>query len=31
MEAALPLVYRLAAYFTLTLLDDPAVLAMAFC
>jgi len=26
-----PLVYRLAAYFVLSVLDDPAVLAMAFC
>jgi hypothetical protein len=25
------LIYRLAAYFMLTMLDDPAMLAMAFC
>ena len=31
MEATLPLIYRAAAYFMLTILDDPAVLAMAFC
>jgi hypothetical protein len=30
-EATLPLIYRVAAYFMLTILDDPAVLAMAFC
>jgi hypothetical protein len=30
-EAAVPLIYRLAAYFMLTMLDDPVVLAMAFC
>lgn len=30
-EDAVPLVYRLAAYFTLTILDDPAMLALAFC
>jgi hypothetical protein len=30
-ETAAPLIYRLAAYFTLSLLDDPAMLALAFC
>jgi hypothetical protein len=30
-ESAEPLVYRLTAYFTLTILDDPAMLALAFC
>jgi hypothetical protein len=30
-ESALPSLYRLAAYFTLTILDDPAMLALAFC
>jgi hypothetical protein len=30
-ESAEPLVYRLAAYFMLSLLDDPAMLALAFC
>jgi hypothetical protein len=30
-EAAVPLIFRLAAYFMLTMLDDPVVLAMAFC
>lgn len=30
-ESAEPLIYRLAAFFTLTVLDDPAMLALAFC
>jgi hypothetical protein len=30
-ESAVPFIYRLAAYFMLTLLDDPAMLALAFC
>ena len=30
-ESAEPLIYRLAAYFTTSLLDDPAMLALAFC
>lgn len=30
-ESAAPLIYRLAAFFTLTVLDDPAMLALAFC
>jgi len=30
-ESAEPLVYRLAAYFMMSLLDDPAMLALAFC
>jgi hypothetical protein len=30
-EFAEPLVYRLAAYFMTSLLDDPAMLALAFC
>ena len=30
-EAAAPLIYRLAAYFMLSVLDDPAMLALAFC
>ena len=30
-EAAEPLVYRLTAYFMMSLLDDPAMLALAFC
>lgn len=30
-ESAEPLVYRLTAYFMLTILDDPAMLALAFC
>lgn len=30
-ESAEPLIYRLASYFTLTILDDPAMLALAFC
>lgn len=29
--SAEPLLYRLGAYFTLSLLDDPAILALAFC
>lgn len=31
IESVEPLLYRLAAYFMLTLLDDPAILALAFC
>jgi hypothetical protein len=31
MESAEPVVYRLAAYFMTSLLDDPAMLALAFC
>ena len=31
VETAEPLVYRLTAYFMLTMLDDPAMLALAFC
>lgn len=30
-ESAEPLLYRIATYFMLTLLDDPAILALAFC
>jgi hypothetical protein len=30
-ETLLPTTYRLAAYFLLTVLDDPAMVAMAFC
>jgi len=30
-EAAVPLAYRVTAYLMLIVLDDPAVLAMAFC
>ena len=30
-ESAEPLIYRIAAYFMLTMLDDPAMLALAFC
>jgi hypothetical protein len=30
-ESAEPLIYRLAAFFMLTILDDPAMLALAFC
>jgi hypothetical protein len=30
-ESAEPLIYRLASYFMLTILDDPAMLALAFC
>jgi len=30
-ESAEPLVYRLAEYFMMSLLDDPAMLALAFC
>jgi hypothetical protein len=29
--SAEPLIYRFAAYFMLTMLDDPAMLALAFC
>ena len=31
MESAEPAIYRLAAYFMTSLLDDPAMLALAFC
>ena len=31
IESAEPLLYRLAAYFMISLLDDPAILALAFC
>jgi hypothetical protein len=31
VESAMPALYRVAAYFALTLLDDPAMLALAFC
>lgn len=31
VDALVPWAYRVAAFFTLTILDDPAVLAMAFC
>ena len=31
IATAKPWLYRAAAYFMLTLLDDPAILAMAFC
>jgi hypothetical protein len=30
-DSAEPLVYRLATYFMMSLLDDPAMLALAFC
>ncbi len=30
-ESAEPLIYRIASYFMLTMLDDPAMLALAFC
>jgi len=30
-EALKPWLYRLAAYFMLTILDDPAMLALALC
>ena len=30
-ELAEPLLYRFASYFVLTILDDPAMLALAFC
>lgn len=30
-ESAEPLIYRLAAFFMLSVLDDPAMLALAFC
>ena len=30
-EPAEPLIYQLASYFMLTVLDDPAMLALAFC
>lgn len=31
VEFAEPLIYRFSGYFMLTLLDDPAMLALAFC
>jgi len=31
LDKALPGLYRLAEYFMLSLVDDPAILAMAFC
>jgi len=31
VEPLVPLIYQLATYFMLTLLDDPAMLALAFC
>ena len=31
LDLVKPLAYRAAAYFTLTMLDDPAMLALAFC
>lgn len=31
LNTLLPLVYRFAAFFMMTMLDDAAVLAMAFC
>ncbi|MDE2584219.1 MAG: hypothetical protein KGN39_02390, partial [Betaproteobacteria bacterium] len=30
-DAAIPLFYRFGAYVALTMLDDPAMLALAFC
>ena len=30
-ESTEPLIYQLASYFMLTILDDPAMLALAFC
>lgn len=30
-ESAEPQIYRLAAYFMMSLMDDPAMLALAFC
>lgn len=31
VESVVPLIYRFATYFVLTMLDDPAILALAFC
>jgi len=31
VESLVPLIYRFAIYFMLTMLDDPAMLALAFC
>lgn len=31
VESTEPLIYRLAAFFMMSLLDDPAMLALAFC
>lgn len=31
IDAVKPGLYRLVAFITLTMLDDPAILAMAFC
>ena len=31
IDSLTPLAYRLAAYFVLSILDDPAMLALAFC
>lgn len=31
VEPFVPLIYQLTTYFMLTLLDDPAMLALAFC
>lgn len=31
LGSAEPMIYRLAAYFMTSLLDDPAMLALAFC
>lgn len=31
IDAMAPSVYRLATYFVLSILDDPAMLALAFC
>lgn len=31
VEPLVPLIYRFATYFMLTMLDDPAMLALAFC
>ena len=31
IEPLAPLIYRFATYVTLTMLDDPAMLALAFC
>jgi hypothetical protein len=30
-ETIVPLMYRLATYFAMTMMDDPAILALAFC
>jgi len=31
MESSVPSLYRVGDYLAMTLLDDPAILAMAFC